>query len=80
MGLTVRIAPDPQLAVCKGIIADRLAKLKRGTSVLGWRCCRASYGTVCRILYDPADPFHSSFPITVDAVDGKLYIENVVDW
>lgn len=46
--LQVRVAPDPQLAVCKGLVADRLRKLKAGESVLGWRCCRASYGLICK--------------------------------
>src|SRR6202034_122755 len=37
--LQVRVAPEPQLVVCKGIVADRVQKLKSGRSVLGWRCC-----------------------------------------
>lgn len=45
--MQVRVAPDPQLAVCKGLVADRLRKLKAGEGVLGWRCCRASYGLIC---------------------------------
>ena len=46
--MQVRIAPDPQLAVSKGLVADRLRKLQVGQSILGWRCCRASYGIVCK--------------------------------
>src|SRR4051794_18288016 len=36
--LQVRVAPDPQLVVCKGNVADRVAKIKSGQSILGWRC------------------------------------------
>lgn len=46
--IQVRVAPDPQLAVCKGLVADRVRKLKAGEGVLGWRCCRASYGLICK--------------------------------
>lgn len=46
----VRVAPDPQLAVCKGLVIDWLRRLKSGEGVLGWRCCRASYGLICELL------------------------------
>jgi molecular chaperone DnaK (HSP70) len=48
--IAVRIAPDPQLAVCKGLVTDRVRKLLTSHSVLSRRCCRASYGTMCKIL------------------------------
>lgn len=51
-----RTAPDPQLAVCKGLVTDHLRKLKSGSGVLDWRCCRASYGTLCKVLYDRKNP------------------------
>jgi hypothetical protein len=46
--LQVHVSPDPQLAVCKGMVADRVAQSKAGRSILNWRCCRASYGTICK--------------------------------
>jgi hypothetical protein len=46
--LQVHVSPDPQLAVCKGMVADRVAQSKGGKAILNWRCCRASYGTICR--------------------------------
>ncbi|KAF2166097.1 hypothetical protein M409DRAFT_55439 [Zasmidium cellare ATCC 36951] len=76
--MEVRVAPDPQLAVCKGIVADRLRKLKAGHSVLGWRCCRASYGVICRELYDKQK--HVGRPTYVDVQDSKLYVDNCVEW
>jgi hypothetical protein len=78
--LQVRVAPEPQLVVCKGMVADRLAKMKSGKGIMGWRCCRASYGTICKVPYNPKNPLHFGQQTTRDPVDGKLYIENVVDW
>ncbi|KAL2068019.1 hypothetical protein VTL71DRAFT_16117 [Oculimacula yallundae] len=78
--LQVRVAPDPQLVVCKGIVADRLQKLKGGQSILGWRCCRASYGTICKVLYDPTNSKHFNQRTHRSEVDGKVYVSNVVDW
>lgn len=78
--LHVRVAPEPQLVVCKGIVADRIAKLKSGRSVLEWRCSRASYGTLCKVLYNSNDPQHFGQPTQQDPLDKKLYIPNAVDW
>jgi hypothetical protein len=78
--LQVSVAPEPQLVVCKGIVADRVQKLKSGKSMLNWRCCRASYGTICKVLYDPANLRHSGLPIAFDSLDGKTYVTNCVNW
>jgi hypothetical protein len=58
-GMHIHVAPDPQLVVRKGNVADRVQKLNSGRSVLGWRCCRASYGVLCKILHNPenSQPF-----------------------
>jgi len=76
----VRIAPDPQLAVCKGLVADRVRKLTTNQSILGWRCCRASYGTICKILYNKKNPEHIGKPVTKDPINNKLYITQAVAW
>ncbi|KAF3033087.1 hypothetical protein E8E12_003621 [Didymella heteroderae] len=76
----IRVAPDPQLVVCKGNVADRVAKLKSGQSVLGWRCCRASYGTKCKMLYNPNNKDHIGQRTEVDVMDGKTYVVDCVDW
>ena len=78
--IRVRIAPDPQLAVCKGLVSDRVRKLVTSHSVLGWRCCRASYGTMCKILYDKRDPTHQGKQIVRDPLNGKLYIMQSIAW
>ncbi|KAJ4375512.1 hypothetical protein N0V86_007044 [Didymella sp. IMI 355093] len=78
--IQIRVAPDPQLVVCKGNVADRVAKLKSGQSVLGWRCCRASYGTKCKMLYNPNNKDHIGQRTEVDVLDGKTYVMDCVDW
>ena len=78
--LEVRVAPDPQLAVCKGMVSDRLRKLKAGESVLGWRCCRASYGLICKELYSKKNPKHIGRTTVKDAQDRELYVPDCIDW
>ena len=78
--ISVRIAPDPQLAVCKGLVADRVRKLLTSHSVLGWRCCRASYGTACKIAYDKRNPEHQEKQLVKDALNGKMYITQAIAW
>lgn len=72
------IALDPQLAVCKGLVADRLCKLKAGTSILKWRRCRASYGTLCRERYDKK--IHVGRTVVADEITGKPYVTQSVSW
>jgi hypothetical protein len=78
--LEVRVAPEPQLAVCKGIVIDRVYKLRTGRSILGWRCSRASYGTMSKVLYNPQRPDHFGKTPVKDERDGKLYIEDCITW
>lgn len=78
--MQVRTAPDPQLAVCKGLVADWLRKLKVGESVLGWRCCRASYGVACKELYSSKDTQHTNRQVEIDKKDGKKYVMDSVQW
>jgi hypothetical protein len=68
------------MVVCKGIVADRVQKLKTGKSVLGWRCSRASYGTMAKVLYNPKDPDHFGRTPVRDSFDGKLYILECISW
>ncbi|KAF2012201.1 hypothetical protein BU24DRAFT_353163 [Aaosphaeria arxii CBS 175.79] len=78
--LRIRVAPNPQMVVCIGNVADRVQRLKSGQPVLGWRCCRSSYGLLCKIPYDRKDPNHFGLQPDKDELDGKLYIRNWVDW
>lgn len=78
--MSVRIAPDPQLAVCKGLVEDRIRKLLTSRSVLGWRCCRASYGIACKILYDKTNPDHQGKKLVPDKLSNKMYITQSIAW
>ncbi|KAF2473532.1 uncharacterized protein BDR25DRAFT_386320 [Lindgomyces ingoldianus] len=78
--MKIRVAPNPQLVVCKGNVADRVQKLKSGKSVLGWRCSRFSYGTICKVIYNPQNPFHQGARTNYDPLDGHTYISNYIDW
>ncbi|KAL8953632.1 MAG: hypothetical protein Q9222_000518 [Ikaeria aurantiellina] len=78
--IQVRVAPDPQLAVCKGLVGDRLRRLKVGKPVLKYRCCRASYGTICKELYNKDNPSHIGRPTTKDLMNGKLYVTQSIAW
>ncbi|KAH7079498.1 hypothetical protein FB567DRAFT_123409 [Paraphoma chrysanthemicola] len=78
--ISVRIAPDPQLAVCKGLVGDRIRKLLTSRSVLGWRCCRASYGTLCKVMYDKKNPDHEGKELVRDPLNGKMYIVQSIAW
>jgi len=78
--MQIRISPDPQLAVCKGLVADRVRKLKVGRAILKWRCCRASYGTVCKELYSPKNPQHIGRRTHKDPHNGKLYLHRTIAW
>ncbi|KAF4544176.1 HSP70 family protein [Lasiodiplodia theobromae] len=75
-----RTAPDPQLAVSKGLVTDHLRKLRSGKSVLDWRCCRASYGTLCKVAYEKNNPDHRGKKVHKDPINGKLYISNAIAW
>ena len=78
--IQIHVAPEPQLAVCKGIVSDRVRQLQSGKAVLEWRCARASYGTLCKVLYDKTNPEHFNCPTFRDPLNGKLYINNAVVW
>jgi hypothetical protein len=78
--MQIHLAPDPQLAVAKGIVHDRVRKLNSGRGVLGWRCARASYGALCKILYNASNPTHANLRTSVDPFDGKLYVTQAIEW
>jgi hypothetical protein len=77
--LQVHVAPEPQLAVCKGIVVDWL-RTKKNQPVLEWRCCRSSYGTECKVLYNKNNPLHDGQPRHADPLNGQLYITKAIAW
>ncbi|KAL9001081.1 MAG: hypothetical protein Q9188_005527 [Gyalolechia gomerana] len=78
--IQVRVAPDPQLAVCKGLVGDRLRRFKAGKPVLNSRCCRASYGMLCKEVYNKNNPLQAGRPTAKDPMNGKLYVVGSIDW
>lgn len=78
--IQIHVAPEPQLAVCKGLVIDRVRRLQTGRAVLGWRCARASYGTKCRILYDKENPEHFNRQTIKDLLDNRYYICDAIAW
>jgi hypothetical protein len=69
---------NSQLAVVKGVVADRIQKLTLGPSIMGKRCCRASYGMVCMELYNRTK--HVGLPTWTDPLDKKVYVLDQIDW
>ncbi|KAL8932065.1 MAG: hypothetical protein Q9216_006978, partial [Gyalolechia sp. 2 TL-2023] len=78
--IQVRVAPDPQLAVCKGLVGDRLRRLRAGKPVLNSRCCRASYGTLCKEVFNKDNPLHQGRSTMKDPLNGKFYVVGSIAW
>ncbi|KAI9801059.1 MAG: hypothetical protein M1833_002927 [Piccolia ochrophora] len=76
--MVILVAPEPQLAVCKGLVTDRVQKLKFGSSILGWRCCRISYGVECAELYDKNK--HVGREVYTDPFNRKKYALKSIAW
>ena len=52
-----------------------------GTIVFKERCCRLSYGILCREEYDPnTNPTHIGHKVFKSPHDGKLWVEGQIDW
>jgi hypothetical protein len=77
--LQVHVAPEPQLAVCKGLVVDWL-RARNDQPVLEWRVCRSSYGTECKVLYNKNNPEHVGQPRQVDPLNGQQYITRAIAW
>lgn len=66
-----------QLAVVKGLVIDRVQKLKSGKAVLGRRICRASYGIEMSVRYNKDE--HIGRSVYRD-LDGELWVKGQIDW
>ena len=67
-----------QLAVVQGLVTDRTQKIFRGTGVYQDRCCRISFGVVCREEYDEVR--HRGEKVTTDPLDKSRWAEDQIDW
>ncbi|KIW66690.1 hypothetical protein PV04_05998 [Phialophora macrospora] len=68
----------PHLSVVKGLLIDRLQKLKFTKSVLRVRKCRQSLGIVCEQVYNPSQ--HKGAKLKKDPVDGLTYAVDQIAW
>ncbi len=57
---------------------DRIQRISRGHIVYRERCCRVSYGMICRELYNEAK--HLGEDVTYDPRDGRKWAINQIDW
>ncbi|OJD32669.1 actin-like atpase domain-containing protein [Diplodia corticola] len=71
-------APEPQLAVCHGLVMERIQEIVSKSVVFKVRRCRVSYGILCRELYDSKK--HTGRAPTVDPRDGKRWVEDQIHW
>lgn len=77
-GLKVFCINDPQLAVARGLVMDRVQKLKGGTGIYSGKCSRVSYGVLCRLPYDKV--LHRGEPVEVDPLDKQKWAVEQIDW
>lgn len=76
--LQILRVPKPQLAVCHGLVLDRVQQLKQDRVVYKERICRNSYGVMYRTEYNAAR--HAGEPVTYDSRDKKFFALNQIDW
>ncbi len=76
--LTVDGSLYRQLAVVQGLVMDRIQAISRGSVVFKERCCRLSYGMICRELYNEAK--HIGEEVTHDPRDRQRWAVNQIDW
>ncbi|KAF8852058.1 hypothetical protein BDZ45DRAFT_807834 [Acephala macrosclerotiorum] len=79
--LRVRFAPNPAdlpLAVCKGLVIDRLQNFSNQLPVIPMRSSNASYGVLCREIYNSKK--HTGQSPSKNPLDGKKYAGKQIDW
>jgi len=83
-GMQFHVSPEPQMAVCKGLVENRIRMLQTASfiPIVHSRSCRASYGIRCYMKYKRSDPDFSN----VDAQylkpgeDGKMTVQPCARW
>lgn len=76
--LQILRVPKPQLAVCHGLVLDRVQQIKEDRVVYKERFCRNSYGVICRVEFDPRK--HAGEPTIYDPRDKRTWVLNQIDW
>ncbi|KIV84831.1 hypothetical protein PV11_00585 [Exophiala sideris] len=78
--LRIITSNHPNLAVVKGLLIDRMQKLKFDKSVLRVRKCRQSLGIICDQPYDKTRVAHQRARLRADILDGKTYATEQISW
>ncbi|KAK2752856.1 hypothetical protein FQN55_005990 [Onygenales sp. PD_40] len=76
-GKRILISDDPQLAVCKGLVLDRIHHVKHGYSMISTRSSRFSYGILYNKEFTPS--ISRRRPERVE-IDGKYYLVDQIHW
>lgn len=77
-GMRVFCVNEPQLAVARGLVMDRVQKLKGGVGIYSGKCSRVSYGVLCRQPYDRT--LHRGEVIEIDPLDKRKWATEQIDW
>ncbi|TEY43471.1 hypothetical protein BOTCAL_0369g00010 [Botryotinia calthae] len=78
--IEVLVSDEPQLSVCRGLVLDRLQKVKENRHVLAGRICSKSYGVVCGKKYDKKNPDHISGPFYKNKITGETMVDRQIQW
>lgn len=76
--MEILCAVEPQLAVAKGLVMDRVQTLTEGVGIYTGKCSRVSYGVICSWQYNPK--VHNGELVQKDPIDGKIYAKEQIDW
>jgi hypothetical protein len=71
-----------QLAVCKGLVIDKLHRLKYAHTILAKHTCRASYGILYNEPYDRRRHSKTNMPAQIhkNPIDGQQYAIKRICW
>lgn len=79
--IKILISTHPQLVVCKGLVLDRLLRLKYQISILPIVYCSASYGIIVNELYNKRKHDNQRrLEKHENKVDGKWYAVGQIYW
>ncbi|OCL09960.1 hypothetical protein AOQ84DRAFT_402945 [Glonium stellatum] len=80
-GIKILISTDPQLAVCKGLVLDRVFRQNYEIAILPTAHCSASYGIIVNELYDKKKHDNQRNLVKREnKIDGKWYAVGQIHW
>ncbi|MCJ1404496.1 hypothetical protein MMC11_007722 [Xylographa trunciseda] len=77
-GMQVVLVAEPQLVVVQGLVLNRVQEVRHGQEVFKMRCCRASYGTICRKKWDKN--VHLGEDVKQDFFTNQKFAIEQIDW